>query len=83
MSGGTMPGIDRREAAADIDDIGEDAGAHEGARGLGHGRLIGGRPHALAADVEGHAHQVLGGAPGGQQQGRGRVARTPNLPDSE
>ena len=65
--------IDRREAAADVDDIGQHAGAHQGAAGLGHRRLEGRRTHALAADVEADAHQVLGGAAGGQQQGGGVV----------
>ena len=60
--------IDRGEAAAHIHHVGEHAGADQGAGGLRHGRLEGGRPHALAAHMEGDAHQLVGGPAGGEQQ---------------
>ncbi len=67
---GHHAGVDRREAAAHVDHVGEHPRPHQGAGGLGHGRLVGGGPHALGAHVEGHAHQLLGRPPGGEQQRR-------------
>ncbi len=63
-------GVDRREAAADIDHVREHAGADQGAGGLRHRRLEGRGAHALRPDVEGHAHQLVGRPASGEQQAR-------------
>ena len=62
-----MPGYERREAAADIDDVDRDRGFDDRVADARHRFGIGRRAHRLAADVEADAERV-GRLAGGHQQ---------------
>ena len=72
--------IDGREAAANVDDIDEDASLLDGTAGLGHGGFIGRGTHALRTHVEADAHQaILDGLAGSQKQSRSLIRRDAEL----